>query len=60
MALCFTTSYVVHLWEFVYNFSAVDNTYQLSATLVTFSQLQLVSSVIRHSAVSFTATCISV
>jgi hypothetical protein len=28
-ALCFTASSAVHAWEFIYNLSAVDGSYQL-------------------------------
>jgi hypothetical protein len=56
MALCFTVSSVVHVWEFAYSLSAVLQ--QLSAPLGICSQL--VSRVVHHGAVCFRATCISV
>jgi hypothetical protein len=56
MALCFTASGAIHAWEFVYHLSEVGSSYQLHYQFVL---LQLVSSVVRHSAVNFRATCIS-
>jgi hypothetical protein len=44
-ALCFTASSAVHECEFVYDFAAVIS------SISHFSQLELVSSVVRHGAV---------
>jgi hypothetical protein len=51
MALCFTANSVVHVWEFIRQ--------QLSAPVAICSELQLVSSVVRHGAVYSRVTCIS-
>jgi hypothetical protein len=57
-ALFFTASSVVHAWEFFDDLSAVGGIYQLQQPFC--SQLSLVSSVLRHVAVYFRATCIFV
>jgi hypothetical protein len=56
-ALCFKASSEVHVWEFVYDLSAVSGSYQFHYP---FFLLQLVSSVFRHGAVYFRAKCICV
>jgi hypothetical protein len=52
----FTVSSAVHAWEFM----IFSSRQQLSAPLAICTQLQLVSSVVRHGEVHFRATCISV
>jgi hypothetical protein len=56
-ALIFAAGVAVHAWEFVYDLSAVDGSYQFH---LPFGLLQLVRSVFRRGAVHFRTACISV